>query len=282
MAFFDCDSLTDITISSNVSSIEFQALAGCDHLSAFMVDTHNPAYASMNGVLFNKSQTTLVQYPPGRSGGSYLIPNSVTTIGLGAFMQCRSLTNVTIPSSVTVLAQSAFYRCYGLISIEIPNNVTNLGGYAFYSCSSLTSVTVSSNVTSIGNSTFQYCYVLTNIFFRGSAPSLGSFVFLGDTTTTVYYLPGTTNWGATFGGRPTAVWPQVQTSAASSFGVRTNRFGFNFLASSNAVIVVEAATNLVSPVWVPAGTNTFTNGSASFSDPGWTNHPARFYRLRSP
>ncbi len=45
---------------------------------------------------------------------------------------------------------------------------------------------------------------------------------------------------------------------------------------------VEAATNLASPVWRPVGTNTLTNGSASFSDPGWTNLPRRFYRLRSP
>jgi len=111
-------------------------------------------------------------------------------------------------------------------------------------------------------------------------------VFLGDNNT-VYYLPGTTGWGSTFGGRPTALWnPQAQTSDAS-FGVRTNRFGFKIIGSSNLVIVVEACTNLATPVWTPIGTktlNTFigTNGSSYFSDPQWTNHPSRFYRLRSP
>jgi hypothetical protein len=95
-------------------------------------------------------------------------------------------------------------------------------------------------------------------------------------------LPGTTGWGSTFGGRPTVLWsPQVQTSGAS-FGVRTNRFGFTITGTSNLVIVVEACTNLVNPTWSPVATNTLTGGSSYFSDPRWTNNPARFYRLRSP
>ena len=47
-------------------------------------------------------------------------------------------------------------------------------------------------------------------------------------------------------------------------------------------VVVEACTNLANPAWHPIGTNTLISGSAYFSDPQWTNYPARFYRLRSP
>jgi hypothetical protein len=75
--------------------------------------------------------------------------------------------------------------------------------------------------------------------------------------------------------------PQVQTSDGS-FGVRTNRFGFNITGTSGLVIVVEACTNLAHPIWSPVGTNTLTGGSSYFSDPKWTNYPGRFYRLRSP
>ena len=75
--------------------------------------------------------------------------------------------------------------------------------------------------------------------------------------------------------------PQVQTIGAS-FGVQTNQFGFTITGSSNLVVVVEACTNLVNPVWVPVGTTTLTGGSSSFSDPQWTNYPARFYRLGPP
>jgi hypothetical protein len=94
-------------------------------------------------------------------------------------------------------------------------------------------------------------------------------------------LPGTT-WGATFGGRPTVLWnPQVQTSGAS-FGVRTNRFGFNITGTKNLVIVVEACTNLANHTWSPVSTNTLRGGSSYFGDSQWANYPARFYRLRSP
>jgi hypothetical protein len=105
----------------------------------------------------------------------------------------------------------------------------------------------------------------------------------------VYYLPGTTGWGyfsANYG-IPTALWnPQVQTSGAN-FGVLTNGFGFTITGTGGLVIVVEACTNLASPLWTPMGTNTLTgnrfiSGSSYFSDPQWTNYLGRFYRLRSP
>ena len=75
--------------------------------------------------------------------------------------------------------------------------------------------------------------------------------------------------------------PAIQTSDAS-FGVRTNRFGFNITGTSNLVIVVQAATNLANPAWSVLSTNTLTGGSSYFNDPQGTHYPARFYRLRSP
>jgi hypothetical protein len=67
----------------------------------------------------------------------------------------------------------------------------------------------------------------------------------------------------------------------TSFGVRTNRFGFNITAKSNLVIVVEACI-LANPTWIPLQTNMLPADSCCFSDPAWTNNPGRFYRLRSP
>ena len=70
------------------------------------MDANNPAYSSVAGVLFDKNQTTLIQYPGGKAG-SYTIPDSVTSIG-GAAFACCSLTSVTIPDSVTSIGELAF------------------------------------------------------------------------------------------------------------------------------------------------------------------------------
>lgn len=75
--------------------------------------------------------------------------------------------------------------------------------------------------------------------------------------------------------------PQVLTSD-SSFGVRTNQFGFTIAGYSDVVFVVEACTNLADPVWLPMQTNTLTGGSAYFSDSQWKSYRDRFYRLRVP
>jgi len=106
-------------------------------------------------------------------------------------------------------------------------------------------------------------------------------VFFGDDNATVYYLSRTTGWGPTFGGGPTMLWPQVQ-SGDASFGVRTNQFGFNITWVSGGVVLVEACTSLVNPVWTPLQTTTLTGESLYFSDPQWMNYPSRFYRFRSP
>jgi hypothetical protein len=64
--------------------------------------------------------------------------------------------------------------------------------------------------------------------------------------------------------------------------VQTNRIGFIISWATNISVVVEACTDLANPVWIPVSTNTLTGGSSYFSDPQWTNHPTRFYRLRAP
>jgi hypothetical protein len=350
--FDGCSSLTSVTIGNSVTNIGEAPFSFCSSLTAITVDTNNPVYSSVDGVLFNKNQTTLIRCPGGKAG-SYTVPNSVTSIegsygwsGEGEpFAYCTSLTNVTIGNSVTNIGEAAFHFCTSLTSITIPNSVasignetfsgctrlasitipnsvtsigfgafswctsltnvtigtsvtsigqdvfcfcwsltsvTSIGGWAFNDCTSLTNLTIPDSVTSIGEGAFWDCTNLTGVHFKGNAPSADSSVFEGADVAIVYYLPGTTGWGATFGGRPTALWlPQVQTSEMS-FGVRTNQFGFTINWASGRTVVVEACSNLASPTWSPLSTNTLTNGSSYFSDPQWTNYPGRFYRLRSP
>jgi hypothetical protein len=141
-AFNRCSSLTSITIPDSVTSIGEYAFYGCSSLASITVDAGNLNYSSVDGVLFNKLQTVLIQYPAGILDESYAIPDSVTSIGSGAFVASSSLASLTIPDSVTSIGDYAFNRCSSLASVTIPDSVTSIGDYAFVDCSSLTSVTL--------------------------------------------------------------------------------------------------------------------------------------------
>ena len=85
-----------------------------------------------------------------------------------------------------------------------------------------------------------------------------------------------------FGGRPTKMWIPLTPPSVANLDFKSGQFGFNVTGSSGLSFVVEAATNLVQPVWVPVITNTFVNGAASFSDPQWQDFSSRVYRIRTP
>ena len=134
MAFYFCSSLTSVTIPSGVTSIGEYAFGNCPTLTILAVDPGNPSYSSSaDGVLFNKTATWLIQCPGGKQG-AYVIPNSVTAIGIQAFWVCSKLTSVTIPNSVTSIGGSAFGMCSALTAAYFLGNAPTMYGGVFESC----------------------------------------------------------------------------------------------------------------------------------------------------
>ena len=139
-AFAYCSSLERVVIPDRVTSIGTGAFYDCSSLESISVDINNQYYSSENGILFNKDKTTLIQYAIGKTDTQYTIPDSVTSIGDGAFSDCSSLESVTIGNSVESIGDCAFNYCSSLESVVIPDSVTSIGDWAFYQCSSLTDV----------------------------------------------------------------------------------------------------------------------------------------------
>ena len=194
-AFSECTSLTNITITEFVTEIGEAAFAWCTSLTGILVEESNPAYASINGILFNRDIDILLQYPIGK-GGEYIIPYGVAHIENNSFLGCSYLTGITIPGSVITIGTSAFDYCNGLASINIDNGVTTIGERAFAWCTSLTSLTIPNSVNSLGASAFAQCTGLTNIELSDNITAIGERSFAWCVSLTAITIPNSvTNIG---------------------------------------------------------------------------------------
>ena len=126
-------------------------------LTTIYVSPRHPVLATIDGVLFNKTEKKLICYPCAFTASTYAVPNGILSIGNYAFCGCDSLTSITLPDSVTSIGNYAFSSCRALTSITLPDSLTSIGDWAFASCDSLTSITLPDSVTSIGTDAFTDC-----------------------------------------------------------------------------------------------------------------------------
>ena len=230
-AFYNCSSLTSVTIPESVTSIGDRAFYNCSSLTSVTIPEtvtcigesafENTALSEdeshwENDVLYLgkhliKAKGTLTDAYEIRQGTrcignsafyncssltSVTIPESVTSIGESAFCYCSSLTSVTIPAGVTSINNAAFECCRSLTSVTIPEGVTSIGNSAFYNCSSLTSVTIPESVTSIGERAFCYCSSLTSVTILEGVTRIGYAAFEGCYSLTSVAIPeGVTSIG---------------------------------------------------------------------------------------
>ena len=162
--FFGCRSLTSLVIPKSVTQINTNPVAGCSSLTLLTVEEGNTNYDSRencNAIIEIYSNTLIAGCK------NTVIPNSVTSIGAGAFSGC-GLTSITIPNSVTSIGEGAFGSCRDLTTITIPNSVTSIDRWAFEDCSGLTAISIPYSVTNIGYDAFNGCSGLESIEVESS------------------------------------------------------------------------------------------------------------------
>ena len=204
-AFYECSSLTSVTIGGSVTNIGNYAFSGCSSLTSVTIP--NSVTSIGDEAFYECSSLT-----------SVTIGESVTSIGRLAFDDCPSLSSVTINAdaivsedyeysnishifgsqvteyiiggSVTSIGNMAFYKCSSLTSVTIGESVTSIGSDAFFDCSSLTSVTIGESVTSIGSYAFYECSSLTSITCKAATPpTVGRYAFDDVSTSIPVYVP---------------------------------------------------------------------------------------------
>ena len=205
--------ITQIVIGNGITQIAEAAFSGCGKLASIEVAADNPAFRSVDGVLFTKDGKTLLCCPAGKAEGSYAVPEGVAAIGAYAFDSCLSLTELTIPGSVETIGESAFRGCGALAEValapdsrnyktvdgvlfsqdgktllfyprntanaayEVPEGVTAIGSCAFEYCDALTELTLPEGLLSIGEAAFGDCSALQSLTIPASVETIGEEAF---------------------------------------------------------------------------------------------------------
>jgi hypothetical protein len=255
---------------------------------------------------------------PSASITSIVVPDTVTYVGKDAFGFCNEMTNAALGAAVATIGDYAFVATR-LPTVTIPASVTNIGVAPFEDCEDLLAISVApgnpafrsrngvlfdstgtnlmefpggaagsyvvpATVSNLASYAFAFCHDLTNVCFTGNAPAADSTVFASSPNVKVYYLPGTTGWSAFAAstGLTPVPWTVNIPAASVTITPQTGQFGFTINGPANLTVAVEACTNLAAPAWTILQTVTLTNGTAPFTDPQWTNYPARFYGVGLP
>jgi len=209
----------------------------------------NPAYTSVDGVLFDKALSTLLQCPGGKTG-AYRVPGTVTAIGLSAFANCRGVTSVTIPEGVQTIGNSAFLNCSSLASATIPQGVSAIGEKVFFNCTNLARFYNPAGVS-----------VDTN----------GALTVADENNSTIRQV--TASGGvSTLAGKPGSSGPYDGTNSQAWFyqprGVAVNRNGIVYVADT-----VNCALRRITPEGV---VTTLAGLAYQFGSADGTNETARF------
>ena len=197
--FFKANNLENITIGEGVESIRPGTFQNCSGLKKIIVDSNNISYSDQDGVLYDRTKSRLIRFPPSNSKiftipegvktisfmafqdcedlETLIMPDSITSIGRLAFHNCSSLEEIIIPDSVKIIERSSFRDCRKLKSVRLSNNISRIYAETFYKCNSLVSISIPDSVISIEGAAFRDCSNLTSIDIPDSVTSIGESAF---------------------------------------------------------------------------------------------------------
>lgn len=151
-AFGECYHLVSATLPEGLETIGDQAFNRCGELSSVNIPKTT---TSMGTAVFSyDGKLSSIEWP-----------ESLTSIPESTFSNC-SFVSFVIPNTVTSIGSNAFARCWDLVTVDLPEGLENIGSSAFYGCYQLTAVTIPETVTKIGGHAFENCYNLTTVNYN--------------------------------------------------------------------------------------------------------------------
>jgi len=254
-AFCDFKKITSMDIPNSVKDISDGSFRGCEKLTEFNVSQKNTLFCSVEGILFNKDMTTIVRYPPAKTGTSYTIPSTTTSIGYGAFHECGNLVNIELPENgISIIPDYAFAACSSLTSITIPDGIQTLGDNVFAGCSALKQINLSQNIKTIPDYAFEACRSLTSIIIPDAVTDIGNYAFNDCSSLTNITIPdGVKSLGEGAFAECSAL-KQVNTGANVTF---IPAYAFYNCSSLTNIVVPDGVTGINDYAF--SGCNSVTN-----------------------
>jgi hypothetical protein len=189
-AFAFCPHVTSLTIPGSVTKIEDPSFYTLPALETINVAEDSVGFIVKDGVLYHKQMKTVYCYPQGKPGGSFTLPETITTVGARAFYHTKlkeivmskavskvyayafadspDLASVAFSASLSQLYEGAFSGCAGLLNIVLPESLTSIGDDCFSGCLTLKTVTVPAAVSVIKERVFRDCTGLVSVDVLGS------------------------------------------------------------------------------------------------------------------
>lgn len=196
LAFQSSRNLKSIHIPSNVTEIGDRAFLNCSGLENITVSDDNGFFKSVDGILYSKDGTRLIQYALAKSDTAFSIPDGVEYILSGAFSSCDSIETIIMPDTVQYVSDEAFRWCSNLESVRLSQNIKKLSSFAFDGCINLKSIDIPRDTYYIADDTFRYCSSLENIVVdsnNSKYKSIDGSLYNKDGTTLIQYALGKKN-----------------------------------------------------------------------------------------